>query len=199
MSRYTKIFLPLSLFTLFFQSHTLAQSSTSLIEAATSPLPARLRDGATVLRRETNEVLRAGDNGFICFTDGPGELYSIRCYDESLAPWQRRMSELRNSGVSQPEAMRMTSSEITAGLLEAPKPGALDYIITGPNETDISHLTIVFLGDQNLEGLQSEPDSGHAWIMCSGTPLAHIMIGLQPYSARSRNLSVEYQCGLPEK
>jgi hypothetical protein len=158
------------------------------IAAAVQPLPAAMRDGATVLGYKTGtklEVIRPGTNGMHCLA-----LYVVRpdfhvaCYHEGLEPFMLRGRELREKGVAKADSVR--DAEVVAGKLKMPSYGAL-YQLTGKKET-WNPTTGVITGAQPVAviympfattattGLPSSMVRGGPWLMGAGTPKAHVMI-----------------------
>lgn len=188
----TMLCLPVSLY---------AQSDETLIRDATLPLPLPMRAGATVIKRGADgeaEVIRQGNNGLICQADSPDRGYSVGCSHESWSPVLARLNELTASRMPQIDAQTRINQELQDGTLQAPVIGALANVISGPNANNAALLTTVFLGEATGEstGLPTTPSNG-AWLMCSGTPQARLMVGLPPYN--TRNMSLEALCGRPPR
>ncbi len=173
-----------------------AQSEEALIQAATQSLPEHLRGGATVLDRNTSPptLLRQGTNGITCMTDEPAPGYDASCVDESWFPYGRRLGELRAEGKSLLEANKIVNAELASGSLALPNPGALANTVSGPDANNLEILTTIFLGEaaSALSGIVTE-ENEQVWIMCAGTPQAHLMIG--PVRYQLRNVDLKHQCG----
>lgn len=163
------------------------------IQAAVSPAPAQMQEDATVLGySEEGELvtLREGSNELICLADNPADdRFHTACYHKDLEPFMKRGRELRAEGLSGDEVVETRRQEIENGTLPMPdKPMAL-YSLTG--ETDAwdysSHtlrsarpLYVIYIPYATVEstGLSTSPVSeGAPWLMDSGTPWAHIMVG----------------------
>lgn len=174
-----------------------AQSQEALIEAATQSLPEHLRADATVLDRSTNPptLIRQGNNGITCMTDEPEPGYDASCVDQSWFPYGRRLGELRAEGKSLQEANKIVNAELAAGSLALPNPGALANTVSGPDENNLEVLTTIFLGEaaSAISGISTE-ENDQAWIMCAGTPQAHLMIG--PVRYQLRDIELSHQCGV---
>src|SRR5688572_28624775 len=109
------------------------------IAASVQPLPAAMRDGATVLGYKTGtklEVIRPGTNGMRClalYVTRPD--FHVACYHEGLEPFMLRGRELREQGVTNLRQIDSTRfAEITSGKLKMPAQGML-YTLTGKKDT----------------------------------------------------------------
>ena len=173
-----------------------AQSQQDKIQAATQSLPDHLRAEATVLDRSTNPptLIRQGSNGITCMTDEPAPGYDASCVDASWFPYGRRLGELRAEGKSLQEANKIVNAELASGALTPPNPGALANTASGPDENNLEVLTTIFLGEaaSAMSGISTE-ENDQTWIMCAGTPQAHLMIG--PVRYQLREVDLKHQCG----
>jgi hypothetical protein len=174
-----------------------AQSNEELISAATEPLPEYLKPGATVQTGPANglDTIRQGDNGLICRPDNPNAPgYAVPCVHESLLPMNFRRRELMLQGMTRTEANAQINIELRNGTLSSPEIGALGNFIAGPSKAEAVLTMAFYMGDVTGAelGLPTQPSSG-AWLMCSGTPQAHIMIGLP--GPGDQNRSAEELCG----
>lgn len=174
-----------------------AQSKEELLVAATQSIPSHLWDDATVIDRSTDPstVLRQGTNGITCMTDDPAPGYDASCVDESWFPYGQRMAALRAEGKTLREANKIVNEELISGILQAPNPGALANTVSGPNADDVEVLVTVYLGQEasRISGITSEQND-QSWIMCAGTPQAHLMIG--PVRHQLKDVDLKDQCGL---
>lgn len=160
------------------------------VAVAVLPLPADLRDGATVMGyREagTLEVIRAGRNGMRClalYVTRPD--FHVACYQESLEPFMARGRELRAEGLGTAQIDSVRFREIRAGTLPMPTAAAL-YSLTGDKSgfdaaartvRGASQLSVVYVPGATPEsiGLSPRPTRDGPWLMNPGTPKAHIMI-----------------------
>lgn len=165
-----------------------AQSETELIAEATSPLPAQLREGATVVVTGDaghRRVLRQGTNAFICHPDGstPAGFY-VSCSDERLS--RSAMTEygrLREQGLPEEEILARVSAGVEDGTLTPIPAGAMFFALSGPDRENADLLVVIRTPDatEASTGLSTEPSTDHAWLMFPGTHQAHIMIGSPPY------------------
>lgn len=160
------------------------------IAAAVLPLPADMRDGATVMGyKEAGKlvVLREGKNGMHClalYVTRPD--FHVACYHQSLEPFMARGRELRAQGVTGAKVDTVRFAEIKAGTLKFPAHGSL-YTITGKKENydaatnkvkDAGLLTVLYVPFATPEsiGITATPREEGPWIMFPGTQKAHVMM-----------------------
>jgi hypothetical protein len=161
------------------------------VAAATLPLTADLRAGATVMGyREPGKlvVLREGKNGMHClalYVTRPD--FHVACYHESLEPFMARGRELRAQGIT--SGTRVDSvrfAEIKAGKLAMPVQGSL-HTITAKKEhfnaatntvKEAGLLTVLYIPGATAKsiGITETPQESGPWIMFPGTPKAHVMM-----------------------
>ncbi len=162
------------------------------IAAAVLPLPAELRDGATVLGyRDTTALieLRKGSNGMICLADDPAAAaFHVACYHQDMEPFMARGRALRDAGVKGEEVDSVRYREVAAGALPLPKgPSALWQMSGPPGSWDPMSNTVsggrslyvIYLpfATEATSGLPVIPQAaGQPWLMSAGTPKAHIML-----------------------
>lgn len=159
------------------------------IAAAVQPLPASMRDSATVMGYKTAnklEVIRAGTNGMNCLA-----LYVVRpdfhvaCYHQGLEAFMARGRDLREQGmtaINQIDSVRF--AEITSGKLKMPAQGAL-YTLTGKKEawdpatskiTGAQPLTVLYIPFATSATTGLPTRGGSPFLMNAGTAKAHVMI-----------------------
>ncbi len=160
------------------------------IAAAVLPLPAEMREDATVMGyKEPNKlvVLREGKNTMHClalYVTRPD--FHVACYHKSLEPFMARGRELRAQGVTGAKVDTVRFAEIKAGKLKFPPHGAL-YTITTKKENydaatnkvkDAGLLTVLYVPYATAEttGISDKPREDGPWIMFPGTPKAHVMM-----------------------
>lgn len=162
------------------------------IEAAVSPAPVDMRDGATVLGYNAEGelvILREGSNELICLADDPkADRFHVACYYEDLEPFMKRGRELRREGLEREQIMETRRREIESGDLHWPeKPMALYSLSGSENGYDYSTgqlrsaspLYVVYIpyATEESTGIATKPASeGAPWLMNPGDPWAHIMI-----------------------
>ena len=171
-----------------------APPAAEQIAAAVLPLPAEMREAATVMGYKEKgklEVLRAGTNGMNCLAlYVMREDFHVACYHKSLEPFMARGRELRATGITKSEAVDSARfAEIKSGKLKMPAAGAL-YSLTGKRAgfnpatntvTSASPLHVVYMPFATAESTGiSEKMSlikpPAPFLMGSGTAKAHLMI-----------------------
>ena len=168
-----------------------ARSGVELIAEATSPLPEQLQDGATVIVTDADgnrRVLREGTNAMVCRPDGPAPGFQVSCTDGGLLQGDMptalvEYGRLKAEGLSEDEILARITAGVQAGTLTAMPPGAMHFILSGPDQDHLEYLVVVRLPEATAEstGLSTEPSADRAWLMFPGTHQAHMMIGSPPY------------------
>ena len=159
------------------------------VAAAVLPLPAPLRDGATVLGyadgATTLSTLRKGTGDMTCLAPAPGApRFHVACYHQSLEAFMARGRELRASGVTGDGVDSVRFAEARSGKIALPATAAL-YSLTGKVESydaasnatnGARALFVVYVPNATAAstGLSTQP-SRTPWLMGAGTPKAHIM------------------------
>ena len=162
-----------------------AQSDDELIAEALSPLPEYLRDGATVTSRDDNgdrRVLQEGTSGLSCSPDGPGPGFLVSCIDDSSGPVLQEFRRHLALGRSPREAMDAVTTAARRGTVATATPGGMIWILSGASRSDLVPMvgTLVPFATGESTGLPEEPTPNRAWLMCPGTPRAHIMVVRSP-------------------
>lgn len=166
-----------------------AQSDAERIAEATAALPEHLRAGARVVFTDTGgikRVLSPGSNGFVCGSDhrseDPAPRFKVACLDASLARYFDDVGQVLAKASSASEHPALIDAAIEEGLTTAPTPGSRAYILSGPDRERARPLLGIFLPGATAKstGLSTERTDG-TWLMCPGTPSAHIMVGDVPY------------------
>ncbi len=159
-----------------------AQSSAD-VDTALLAAPARLKDGATVVKWKpdhTYETLRKGTNRLVCYDRSgfPEQApFSIEC--TSIANLDRVAQNLKFEAAG--------DKEKTKALLEAaekdgsrvkPEYGSVWYHLAGPDrEHARPHMTVALPGaTAQSTGIPDNPKQGGVWIMDAGTSTAHLMV-----------------------
>ncbi len=162
------------------------RSDEQLIEEATSPLPVHLRAEASVVMNNskgTERVLRKGSNGFACYPDEHSPNFRVVCREAS---WKRYIGKigpiLAQTSTSPSERLALIDATIDEGSVTPPTPGSRAYSLSGPDRERVKPLFVISLPGATAEstGLPTERSNG-TWLMCPGTPTAHIMVGDIPY------------------
>ena len=167
-------------------SASAAQSEADLIEEATLPLPAQLKDVAAVVVTDADgrrRVIREGRTALTCSPDDPAPGFSVSCINGSTGNVIAAYTGHLARGASVREAWDAVDAAIAAGTLTTATPGTLIFIQSGPSRAASARLTVTLVPYVTAAstGLPIEPTPDRAWLMCPGTARAHIMIGQQPY------------------
>jgi len=163
------------------------------ITAAVSAAPQPMQVGAAVLGYNSNGelvTLREGQNEMTCLADNPEDnQFHVACYHNDLEPFMERGRELKAEGHSTEEVREIRQREIENGTLSMPeKPMSLYSLTGGADAWDYTTNTlksarplyVVYVPYATVEttGISTSPASeGAPWLMDSGKPWAHIMIG----------------------
>jgi hypothetical protein len=158
------------------------------IAAAVLPLPADLRESATVMGYAPDGrfvTLRDGAGSMTCLASNPtAPRFHVACYHKSLEPFMARGRELRAQGVSGDQVDSVRFREARSGKLKLPKEPALLYSLTGGtfdpatgSASGARPLFVIYVPFATAEstGLSAVPTRGAPWLMSAGTPKAHIM------------------------
>jgi hypothetical protein len=163
-----------------------AQSDDELFAEALLPLPDYLKDGATVSIRNDDgrpRIIQEGTSGLRCSPDGPGPGFLVSCIDDSSGPVLQEFRRLLAQGRSPQEAMEAVSAAARADRVATATPGGMIWILSGESRSNLIPMVGVLVPYATGEstGLPEKPTPSRAWLMCPGTPRAHIMIGPIPY------------------
>ena len=162
-----------------------AASDAQLIAEATSPLPKHLQSEARVVwvgADGSERVLQEGSNGFICFPDAPEAGFGVACVDEGVLKYLGQVPGLTLDRESTSKRLALIDAGIKNGSITPPVPGSRGYVLSGPDGENARLTLAIFLPGATAEstGLSTERSDG-TWLMCPGTPDAHIMVGDIPY------------------
>ncbi len=154
------------------------EGDTALLAA-----PARLRDGATIIRWKpdhTYETVRKGTNQLVCFdvsgmTGQPA--FSIEC--RSLAYLDRVAQNLKFE--AEPDRAKRKAAIDAAeknGTRAKPEYGSVWYHLRGPDREQAHlHTTVAVPGATSAStGLPDNGKQGTVWVMDAGTMSAHLML-----------------------
>ena len=172
MFRYTKqLVLAVGAFILLAPAMMQAQTEQEAkIKRAMSAAPPFVSNEATI-QEMSGEVLRPGTNGWTCLPDLNG---TPACMD---AVWMGFLDAMMNRKPFKAERVGMSymlQPETHAVNNDDPADTTRD-----PGETWIQegpHLMFVFPDARTLDGFPTDPNSGGAYVMWKGTPLAHVMV-----------------------
>lgn len=164
-----------------------AQSGRDLsdpVATALLPLPQSLREGATVIDRTDESVLRRGSNGLTCLADVPGDArLSIQCHPSIVEPYMRRGRELSAEGIRGIESRSVLAAEVRTGRLYLPAgamirniSGAINVEIGVPDSVRVwSEFLIPFATTTDL-GIPDTDQGLDPWMMRPGDVAAHVMV-----------------------
>ena len=154
-------------------------TSEQQIADAVAPLPASLRDGATVVlgHGDARTVLREGTNAMVCQADAPTSGFAVSCYHKAIDPLSSRVFELLAAGKSDDEIGATVGAEVKEEKLEV-EAGRVVYAAWGPSRTSALPIMSVYVPNATAEstGLTTELNYYRPWLMWAGTPVAHIML-----------------------
>ena len=82
-----------------------------------------------------------------------------------------------------PDVVRRLNNLMRSGDAPVPPAGSMMYLVAGPDQDNYEHISGLFLpySTTATTGLSLEYREGSGWLMCEGTPYAHIMLGPEPY------------------
>ena len=160
-------------------------SDAQRIEEATAALPESLRAGASVVMIDTDghkQVLRPGSNGFVCSPDKPAPGFKVACVEATVNGFFAAVRPIVAQATSKAERRELIDAAIEKGVIKIPTPGSRNYVLSGPDRQRAKLLLTIFLPGATAEstGLSTERSDG-TWLMCPGSPGAHIMVGDIPY------------------
>ena len=169
------------------------QSQSQAIAAAVLPLPAALRNGATVVRLDNAgqpETLRNGTNGMVCIADKPGDAqFDVRCYKDSFIHVVYRTFQL-GGDVSSPKVgaeiaagQLKLSNEPTAGFRCLGSASSYDSSTNSFRDTggcwESVHFPFRTAREVGFPDMSEVPENLRRtvpYVMASGTYWAHVMI-----------------------
>lgn len=167
-----------------FPGAALAQgmSKDAQIKAATSALPAALRDGATVISYDSKglpQVLRQGDNHIFCTDNSTADSFSASCRGEVMRPISDFQAREKAEGKDQKTIGADTDAAYESGKLTRPPVGTMIYTRSGKTEAEARSMWVVLMPNVKGEDLglpTKRMNASSPWMMRSGTPGAHIMM-----------------------
>ena len=159
---------------------TIAWGQAADIEKALLAAPARMKEGATVVKWKpdfTYDTLKQGTNRLVCYDQSglPGQqAFSIEC--TSIANLERAAQNLKFEAMGDKKQAMLDAAE-KDGTRAKPEYGSVWYHLMGPDrERAQPHMTIAVPGATTQStGLPDNNKQGGAWIMNAGTSTAHIM------------------------
>jgi hypothetical protein len=158
------------------------KSKDEQIKAATSALPAALRDGATVISYDSKglpEVLRQGNNNIFCADLSTAEGFSATCRGMPLRAALDFQQKEKAEGKDQKAIGADTDAAYASGKLTRAPAGTTIYGRSGKTEAEARSMWVVLMPNVKGEdmGLPTKRmNASSPWMMRSGTPGAHIMM-----------------------
>ena len=157
-----------------------ATPESTLVDGALLPVPAAMRDGATVvldLPGKKRAILRQGTNDIICQANTLKNGFNTYCYPKVLDAFWTRNAALGREGKTDAEIRDALAEDAQAGRIKIAV-GATTYEMAGGSqELSLPHMA-VFLPNTTSQssGLRDQWDHFRPWLMWAGTPVAHVMI-----------------------
>jgi hypothetical protein len=156
------------------------QDAAAMIASAESAGPESVTASATI-RDWAGNVLREGDNGWVCLPDRPDTpgAEDPWCVD---ATWLEFIDAWANQ--REPNITSVGIAYMLAG--DAPVSNTDPYATEPTEEGDWvtgvpAHIMVVLPDTSHLAGISTEHENGGPWIMWPDTPYAHIMIPIDAY------------------
>ncbi len=159
-----------------------AQTAAETIERALAAAPARMKEGATVIKWKadnTYETLKKGTNRLVCYdrSGEPGQQpFAVQC--TSVGNLDRVAQNRKFEAVSDKAArQKMLDAAEADGTRVKPEYGSVWLTMNGPDQAHARiHTTIAVPGaTTKTTGLPEDNKLGGVWIMNAGTTTAHIM------------------------
>jgi len=159
-----------------------AQTTAETIERALAAAPARMKEGATVIKWKadnTYETLKKGTNRLVCYdrSGEPGQQpFAVQC--TSVGNLDRVAQNRKFEAISDKAArQKMLDAAEADGTRVKPEYGSVWLTMNGPDQAHARiHTTIAVPGaTTKTTGLPEDNKLGGVWIMNAGTTTAHIM------------------------
>lgn len=161
---------------------TYAQAPADATDGALAAAPARMREGATIVKwkpDQTYETVKKGTNRLVCYdrSGEPGQQpFAVQC--SSIANLDR-IAQNRKFEAMTDKAARQAALEAAEkdGTRVKPEFGSVWYTMSGADrEHARTHVTIAVPGATSASmGLPENAEKGGVWIMNAGTSTAHLM------------------------
>jgi len=159
-----------------------AQTAAETIERALAAAPARMKEGATVIKWKadnTYETLKKGTNRLVCYdrSGEPGQQpFAVQC--TSVGNLDRVSQNRKFEAISDKAArQKMLDAAEADGTRVKPEYGSVWLTMNGPDQAHARiHTTIAVPGaTTKTTGLPEDNKLGGVWIMNAGTTTAHLM------------------------
>lgn len=177
----SSVFLGAALCALSFTA-AMAQSDDAYIKAATSALPAALRDGATVVRYDAKgmpQVVRQGTNRIFCIDNSNAEGFNANCRGDAMRAAADFQALERAQGKDAKALAADMDAAYASGKLKRPPVGTMTYQRSGKTEAEARSMWRMMVPGQTGEDLAmptKRVNSSSPWMMYSGQAGAHIMM-----------------------
>jgi hypothetical protein len=164
-----------------FSSSAAVAADAALVNGALLPIPAAMRDRATVVLDVSDAkrvILRQGNNGIICKANTLKDRFFTECYPQELDAFWTRNQALGREGKTGAETTEALVEDVRAGRLKTPSVGVVTYEMGGDSPDSALPHMIVFLPNATSKssGLPDKSDPYRPWLMWAGTPFAHVMV-----------------------
>jgi hypothetical protein len=152
------------------------------IKLATSPLPAALRDSATVISYDGSgmpHVVRQGTGHIFCVNNSTPQAFSIGCRGDATRAAADFQAVEKAQGKDAKIIAADTNAAYASGKLSRPPVGTMTYSRAGKTEAESRIMWRMLMPNVKGEDLGlpvSRVNSSSLWMMNSGQPGAHIMI-----------------------
>lgn len=152
------------------------------IKRATSPLPAALRDGATVISYDGKglpHVVRQGTNHIFCVDNSTPDAFNIGCRGDVTRAASDFQALEKAQGKDAKAITADTDAAYASGKLSRPPVGTMTYSRAGKSEAEARVMWRMLMPNVKGEDLGlpvSRVNSSSPWMMNSGQPGAHIMM-----------------------
>ncbi len=152
------------------------------IKRATSPLPAALRDSATVISYDGKglpHVVRQGTNHIFCVDNSTPVAFNIGCRGDVTRAASDFQALEKAQGKDAKAVTADTDAAYASGKLSRPPVGTMTYSRAGKTEAEARVMWRMLMPNVKGEDLGlpvSRVNSSSPWMMNSGQPGAHIMM-----------------------
>jgi hypothetical protein len=157
-------------------------SGADEIKLATSPLPAALRNSATVISYDSSgmpHVVRQGTSHIFCANNSTPEAFSVGCRGDATRAASDFQAIEKAQGKDAKTIAADTNAAYASGKLSRPPVGTMTYSRAGKTEAESRIMWRMLMPNVKGEDLGlpvSRVNSSSLWMMNSGQPGAHIMI-----------------------
>jgi hypothetical protein len=163
------------------------RTNAQKIANAMSAAPAVIAKNATIMdwpEKEGGEMkqLRAGNNGWVCFPNSPGEFGAASvddpmCMDKQWQGWGNAWMSKQPPKVEGTGIAYMLKGDRGASNTDPFATGATKdnhWVVSPP------HIMVLYADTKMLDAFPDDPKNGGPWVMWKGTPYAHLMVPVSP-------------------